>query len=80
VTEARNIIKALKAVGGDATLTEFKGLNHIKASVKAHSQLDAISWLLEQRRGGHSCLSTVAPPFSRFAGIVGLTIGVFGVS
>jgi hypothetical protein len=43
VTEARNIIKALKAVGGDATLTEFKGLNHIKASVKAHSQLDAIS-------------------------------------
>jgi hypothetical protein len=43
VTEARNIIKALKAVGGDATLTEFKGLNHIKAGVKAHSQLDAIS-------------------------------------
>jgi predicted peptidase len=50
VTEARNIIKALKAVGADATLTEFKGLNHIKAGVKAYSQLDAISWLLEQRR------------------------------
>jgi predicted peptidase len=50
VTEARKIVKALKAIGADATLTEFEGLNHIKAGVQAYSQLDTISWLLEQHR------------------------------
>jgi predicted peptidase len=50
VTEARKIVKALKSIGADATLTEFEGLNHIEAGVKAYSQLDTISWLLEQHR------------------------------